>query len=57
MGGLYHGLQFAVTAVAGLAVGYWLDGRVLPSPLGMLGGFFAGAAVGMYILARELKKK
>lgn len=56
MGGLHHGLQFGITAVGGLCVGYWLDGRFLPSPLGTLGGLFAGAGIGMYILAREVKK-
>lgn len=55
LGGLYHGLQFGLTAIVGLGVGYWLDQRVLPFPLGTLGGFFAGAAVGMYNLARGLK--
>lgn len=56
MGGLYHGLQFAVTAVGGLAVGYWLDGRFQCAPLGTLGGLFLGAAVGMYVLARAVKR-
>lgn len=54
---MYHGLQFAITAVGGLAIGHWLDGRLLPEPLGILGGLFAGAAVGMYLLYRELRKK
>ncbi|MBI5211530.1 MAG: AtpZ/AtpI family protein [Elusimicrobia bacterium] len=55
MGGLYHGLQFAVTAIGGLAVGYWLDQRCLPSPLGTLGGLFLGAVLGMYIMVREMR--
>ena len=56
MGGLHLGLQFGITAVGGLALGYWLDGKFLPSPLGTLGGLFAGAGIGMYILVREVKK-
>lgn len=54
-GGLYLGMQFALTALLGLGVGVWMDHRFLPSPLGTLGGLFIGAAVGMYILARSLK--
>ena len=53
--GLYHGMQFALTALMGMGVGYWLDHRFLPSPLGTLGGLFVGAAVGMYLLARSFK--
>lgn len=55
MEGLYHGLQFAVTTMAGLAAGYWLDQRFLPMPLGTLGGLLIGAVVGMINLARALK--
>jgi len=55
LGGLYHGMQFALTALLGMGVGYWLDKRFLPSPLGILGGLFVGSAVGMYLLARSLK--
>ena len=55
LGGLYHGLQFALTALLGIGAGYWLDGRYLPSPLGTLGGLFVGSGLGMYFLARSLK--
>ena len=54
-GGLYHGMQFAMTALLGMGAGYWLDQRYLPAPLGTLGGLFIGAAVGMYVLAKALK--
>lgn len=57
LGGLYHGLQFALTTMAGLAAGYWLDRRFLPMPLGTLGGLLAGSVIGMYVLARSLSKK
>ncbi|MFA6315954.1 MAG: AtpZ/AtpI family protein [Elusimicrobiota bacterium] len=56
MHGLHYGLQFGLTAIVGLAVGHWLDGRVLPAPVGTLGGLFGGAVVGMVVLVRELKK-
>ena len=53
--GLAHGMQFAVTTIGGLAVGYWLDQRYLPSPLGTLGGLLIGSVLGMYTLAKSLK--
>ncbi|MBI3507591.1 MAG: AtpZ/AtpI family protein [Proteobacteria bacterium] len=56
MGGLAHGLQFAVTAMLGLAGGYWLDKRhFLPMPLGTLGGLLLGSVIGMVVLAKALK--
>lgn len=55
MGGLYHGFQFAIITLLGMAAGYWLDQRLLPSPLGVLGGLFVGSALGIYILTRELR--
>ena len=55
LGGLYHGLQFAVTTMVGLAAGYWLDQHYLPAPLGTLGGLLGGSIMGMYILARTVK--
>ena len=57
LGGLYHGFQFAVTTMAGMAAGYWLDRHYLPMPLGILGGLLVGSVVGMYVLAKALKKK
>lgn len=48
-------MQFAITALGGLAVGHWLDGRYLPAPMGTLGGLLGGAALGMYLLARSMK--
>jgi F0F1-type ATP synthase assembly protein I len=55
LGGLYHGFQFALTALFGLAVGYWMDQHYLPMPLGTLGGLMVGSCVGMYVLAKALK--
>ncbi|MBI4387309.1 MAG: AtpZ/AtpI family protein [Elusimicrobia bacterium] len=49
-------MQFALTALIGMAAGYWLDQhRYLPSPIGVLGGLFTGAVAGMYLLVRSLK--
>ena len=55
MGGLAHGLQFALMTMGGLAAGYWLDKHYLPMPLGTLGGLLTGSAAGMYLLARAVK--
>jgi len=55
LGGLYHGMQFAMTALIGMGIGYWLDKKYVPSPVGTLGGLFVGSALGMYFLARSLK--
>ncbi len=57
LGGLYHGMQFALTTLGGLAAGHWLDLHYLPAPLGLLGGLLCGSVVGMYVLARSLNKK
>lgn len=53
--GLHLGLQLAFCSLGGMAIGYWLDKRWLPSPLGMLGGLFAGSVLGMYLLAKTSK--
>ena len=55
LGGLYHGLQFAVTIAVCFGIGYWLDGRYLPAPLGTIVGFLGGAVLGMVQLARAVK--
>lgn len=55
MGGLAHGLQFALAALGGAAVGYWLGGRLGSPPLGLIAGLFAGSIIGMFILVRALK--
>ena len=56
LGGLAHGLQFALTAILGLAAGRWLEQKgMLPAPVGTLGGLLIGAVLGMYVLARSLK--
>lgn len=55
MGGLAHGLQFALVTLGGAAVGYWLGGRLGSPPLGLITGLFAGSIIGMIILVRALK--
>lgn len=52
---MHLGLQFAVCALGGMALGYWLDKRWLPAPLGLLGGLFLGSVLGMYFLAKSSK--
>jgi hypothetical protein len=53
--GLFHGFQFALTILLGLALGHWLDLRRGWTPFGTLGGFFGGAVVGFYQLARAFR--
>lgn len=56
LGGLYHGFQFAIMTMGGMAAGYWLDQRGwLPSPLGTIGGLLGGSVAGMWLLARAMK--
>lgn len=55
MSGLSHGIEFAVTIALFSAIGFWLDGHGLPSPLGLIVGFLAGAVIGMVQLARKVK--
>jgi F0F1-type ATP synthase assembly protein I len=53
--GLFHGLQFGLTILGGLAAGYWVDKEFGCSPAGALLGFFGGAAAGFYSLIRAMK--
>jgi F0F1-type ATP synthase assembly protein I len=41
-------MTLAVTALAGLGVGYWLDGRLGTRPVFLLLGGCVGVGVGMY---------
>ena len=41
-------MTLAVTVLAGLGVGYWLDGRFGTRPVFLLLGGGVGAGVGMY---------
>ena len=54
--GLYAslGIQFAVTILLFLAVGWWLDGRLGTTPLFTLLGTLFGAVGGFYKLYRTL---
>ena len=40
------GLTFVVAIVLGLGAGWWMDGRLDTSPLGLLLGLFLGIAAG-----------
>lgn len=55
MGGLYHGIEFAVTIALCSGIGYWLDKHWLPAPLGLIIGFLGGAVLGLIQLARSVK--
>jgi hypothetical protein len=49
-----HGLQLAISIVALMYLGKWLDGKLGTSPLLMIVGVFAGAAVGIYNMYHAL---
>ena len=48
------GVQFAVTILLFLAVGWWLDGQLGTTPLFLLLGTLLGAVGGFYKLYRTL---
>jgi ATP synthase protein I len=48
------GFEFALTILAGLFVGWWLDRRMGTGPWLLILGVFAGAAGGFYNLYRAL---
>jgi ATP synthase protein I len=48
------GLQFAVTLVAFLYGGMWLDRKVGSAPLFLILGVFVGAAASIYAMYRKL---
>lgn len=48
------GLEIAIGAVLGLAVGWWLQERqIIRDPWGVLVGVSVGIAGGMYLLIKE----
>ena len=52
-GYLQIGLQLAVSALAGLFAGYWLDSRFGTSPWWTMAGSTAGIAAGLYNAVRQ----
>ena len=48
------GLQFAATVGVFALAGRWLDGRVGTSPWLLIGGVFAGFALGLYSMTKKL---
>jgi hypothetical protein len=49
-----HGLQLAISIVALMYLGKWLDGKLGTSPLLLIVGVFAGAAMGIYNMYHAL---
>lgn len=52
-GYLQIGIQLAVSALAGLFVGYWLDNRFGTSPWCIMAGSTVGIAAGLYYAVRQ----
>lgn len=55
-GYLQIGLQLAVSALAGLFAGYWLDNRFGTNPWFILAGSTVGIAAGLYNAVRQALK-
>ena len=51
------GVQFVIIIVAFALGGAWLDERLSAGGLVTLAGIFAGAAIGFYLLYREIPRK
>ena len=51
------GVQFVIILIAFALGGAWLDERLSAGGLVTLAGIFAGAAIGFYILYREIPRK
>lgn len=49
------GLEFAVSEVLGVGIGFWLDKKYGSSPWCLLAGAVAGFMLGMYIVWRRAK--
>jgi F0F1-type ATP synthase assembly protein I len=49
-----HGIQLAASIVALMYLGKWLDGKLGTSPILLILGVFAGAAVGIYNMYHAL---
>jgi len=50
------GLEFAVAVALGAGAGFWIDKKWGLSPWGCVAGAFAGFALGMYILIKEVQR-
>ena len=50
------GLQFTLTMLLGLALGWWLDGRLGTEPWLLIVGMFAATALATYALIREVAR-
>lgn len=51
------GVEFVIIIIAFAWGGAWLDRRVSAGGLVTLAGVFAGAAIGFYLIVREIQKK
>ena len=51
------GVQFVIITIAFALGGAWLDERLSAGGLVTLAGIFAGAAIGFYLLYREIPRK
>lgn len=50
------GMRFALAAVLGGALGYWLDGKLHSSPLGLILGVMLGGAAGFINLYHNVMR-
>ncbi|MEE2900683.1 MAG: AtpZ/AtpI family protein [Myxococcota bacterium] len=50
------GLEFAMTSLAGLGGGYWLDKTLDTNPVFTLGGFILGVCAGFWSLYKAVKQ-
>ena len=55
MADLSHGMEFALTAILGMALGYWLGKKWHYPSAGLVIGLFSGAILGTINIARKLK--
>jgi hypothetical protein len=51
------GVQFVIILIAFALGGAWLDKRLSAGGLVTLAGIFAGAAIGFYVMYREIPRK
>lgn len=49
------GLEFALSEILGVWLGYWLDGKLGTGPWLLIAGACAGFALGFYIIVRAAK--
>lgn len=50
------GLSLLITTLAGVFVGYWVDGQLGTLPIFVLIGFFIGAGIGTWIIYRLVSR-